>query len=74
MRRAISISLLDLATAGSGHAQQLGSDIPKSFKAVEASFDYDRRSVDIPMRDGVKLHAVIMIHLLKQYLVRGRKP
>lgn len=60
MRRAIATSLLALALAGSGHAQQLGSDIPKSFKAVDADFDYERRSVDIPMRDGVKLHAVIV--------------
>ena len=41
-------------------AQQLLSDIPETFVPVRDTFDYDRRAVDIPMRDGVKLHAVIL--------------
>src|ERR1700747_655813 len=40
-------------------AQQ--SDIPKTFAIPKASYDYDRREVAIPMRDGVKLHTVIVI-------------
>jgi putative CocE/NonD family hydrolase len=36
-------------------------DIPADFKPATASFQYDRRIVDIPMRDGVKLHTVITV-------------
>ncbi len=65
MRRALTLSLLAApllaaALAAGGHAQQLGSDIPKTFKPVDGAFDFERRSVDIPMRDGAKLHAVIV--------------
>ncbi|RZL70635.1 MAG: hypothetical protein EOP66_16070, partial [Sphingomonas sp.] len=34
-----------------------GGDIPAKFVPANASFDFDRREVDIPMRDGVTLHA-----------------
>src|SRR5215831_14048076 len=40
---------------------ELPSEIPAKFKPVTASFDYTRRKVMIPMRDGVKLHTVILI-------------
>jgi putative CocE/NonD family hydrolase len=40
---------------------QLPSETPATFQPVTASFDYVRRDVMIPMRDGVKLHAVIVI-------------
>ena len=36
-------------------------DIPKTFETPTAGYDYVRRVVMIPMRDGVKLHTVIMI-------------
>ncbi|MBE7209535.1 MAG: CocE/NonD family hydrolase, partial [Gluconacetobacter diazotrophicus] len=36
-------------------------DIPARFAAAEGSYDYDKRDVMIPMRDGVKLHAVIVV-------------
>src|SRR5271166_2889800 len=39
----------------------LPSEIPAKFKPVTDSFDYTRRSVMIPMRDGVKLHTVLLI-------------
>jgi len=39
----------------------LPSEIPDTFTQVTASFDYEKRDVMIPMRDGVKLHAVIVI-------------
>jgi putative CocE/NonD family hydrolase len=42
-------------------AQTLSSDIPPAFRPVTARFDYVRRVVDIPMRDGVKLHTVLII-------------
>jgi hypothetical protein len=40
---------------------QTGSDIPKSFQQPDAANDYIRREVMIPMRDGVKLHTVIVM-------------
>jgi uncharacterized protein len=37
------------------------SDIPAKFEPVTTSWDFDRRIAEIPMRDGVKLHTVIMV-------------
>src|SRR6266571_4331076 len=39
----------------------LPSETPAQFTPVTASFDYARREVMIPMRDGVKLHTVILV-------------
>jgi hypothetical protein len=39
---------------------QAGSDIPSSFAPPQAGYDYVKRDVMIPMRDGVKLHTVIV--------------
>jgi putative CocE/NonD family hydrolase len=39
----------------------LPSETPDRFDAKTNSFDYIRREVMIPMRDGVKLHTVILI-------------
>ena len=39
----------------------LPSETPPTFKPVTDSFDYDRRDVMIAMRDGVKLHTVILV-------------
>ena len=52
---------LVLLAAGPGAAQKLPADIPAKFVPVTTSFDYERRSVDIPMRDHVTLHAVILV-------------
>jgi putative CocE/NonD family hydrolase len=38
-----------------------GGDIPKSFNAPRAGFQYVRREAMIPMRDGVKLYTVLII-------------
>jgi putative CocE/NonD family hydrolase len=44
------------------HAQAtLPSETPAKFEPVTSSFDYGRRDVMIPMRDGVRLHTVILI-------------
>jgi hypothetical protein len=40
---------------------QTGSDIPANWQQPEGDFDYVKREVMIPMRDGVKLHTVILI-------------
>src|SRR6204780_1274297 len=37
------------------------SETPAKFEAVTSSFDYSRREVMIPMRDGVKLHTVVLV-------------
>src|SRR5229473_8171454 len=39
----------------------LPSETPAQFTPVTDSFDYARRDVMIPMRDGVKLHTVILV-------------
>jgi len=39
----------------------LPSETPASFQPVTDSFDYIRRDVMIPMRDGVRLHTVILV-------------
>jgi putative CocE/NonD family hydrolase len=38
-----------------------GGDIPERFAAPRAEFQYVRREVMIPMRDGVKLYAVLIL-------------
>ena len=42
-------------------ADPLPSEIPGKFAPVTTSFDYTRREVMIPMRDGIKLHTVVLI-------------
>jgi hypothetical protein len=37
------------------------SETPAKFEPVTSSFDYIRRDVMIPMRDGVKLHTVVLV-------------
>src|SRR6185437_10260820 len=39
----------------------LPSETPARFTPATATFDYERRDVMIPMRDGVKLHTVILV-------------
>src|ERR1019366_8226041 len=39
----------------------LPSEIPATFKPKNDSFDHTRREVMIPMRDGVKLHTVVLL-------------
>ncbi len=45
------------ASPGSG----LPSETPAKFKPTHVGFDYERREAMIPMRDGVKLHTVILV-------------
>jgi predicted acyl esterase len=40
---------------------QTGSDIPADWKQPQGDFDYTKRDIMIPIRDGVKLHTVIPI-------------
>jgi putative CocE/NonD family hydrolase len=50
-----------LAAGQSPQFAQLPGERPAQFNPVTASFDYERRVVMIPMRDGVKLHTVILV-------------
>ena len=61
--RGASFGLLAVFLAGTALAQPKGppSETPAVFKPVTRSFDYERRDVMIPMRDGVKLHTVVLI-------------
>jgi uncharacterized protein len=40
---------------------QTGTDIPATWQKPEAGNDYTKQEVMIPMRDGVKLHTVILV-------------
>jgi len=55
-----------IGVQGSGGQSQssptgLPSEMPARIEPVTSSFDYVRRVVMIPMRDGVRLHAVILV-------------
>ncbi len=56
--------LIGVQTSG-GQSQSspagLPSEMPARIEPVTESFDYTKRDVMIPMRDGVKLHAVILV-------------
>src|SRR5712671_1576414 len=52
-------NLLPLASAQT--PATLPSESPATFVPTNSGFDYDRREVMIAMRDGVKLHTVILI-------------
>jgi putative CocE/NonD family hydrolase len=39
----------------------LQSETPQKFEPTNYGFDYERREVMIPMRDGVRLHTVILV-------------
>jgi putative CocE/NonD family hydrolase len=40
---------------------ELPSETPSNFRPETSAFGYTRREVQIPMRDGVKLHTVILV-------------
>ena len=47
--------------SGSEPRRTAGSDIPKAFTPPADAYDYVKREAMIPMRDGVKLHTVIIV-------------
>src|SRR5437773_7465296 len=56
------VFLLTIASACSiSIAQTLPSETAKELKPTNDGFEYTRRDVMIPMRDGVKLHTVIIV-------------
>jgi len=62
---AILLAALGAATMGpilaAPQQSNAGSDIPKTFTVPIEGYDYVRREVMIPMRDGVKLFTVIVL-------------
>ncbi len=50
-----------LAAALGVLGQQTGGDIPAKFNPPLTGYDYVKREVMIPMRDGVRLHTVIVV-------------
>jgi uncharacterized protein len=60
---AVLCSLLPFAPAQSTSKSSatLPSESPAVFVPTNGGFDYDRREVMVPMRDGVKLHTVILV-------------
>src|ERR1700704_4642484 len=60
-RFALRLACLLAALAGSAAMAQGTNDIPKTFTAPVAGYDYVKREVMIPMRDGVRLYTVIVV-------------
>ena len=63
---AFALLLLALGRTPAADARQARypdypSETPAKFVPVTSSFDYDMREVMIPMRDGVKLHTLILL-------------
>jgi hypothetical protein len=54
-------AILAFGTAAFSQDKSPAGDIPKSFTPPTADLDFIKRDVMIPMRDGVKLHTVIVI-------------
>ena len=56
-----ALSLISASAAAQDMVFPKGGDIPATFVPVKDSFSYVKRDVMIAMRDGVKLHTVILI-------------
>ena len=55
------IAMAQASPSSSSQAPSLPSEMPQHLQPVTDSFDYIKRDVMIPMRDGVRLHTVIVI-------------
>lgn len=56
-----TVGLFAFAPVASAQTKNLPSETPQKFEPTNHGFDHVRRSVMIPMRDGVKLYTVILI-------------
>ena len=57
----IKLLVVVFVLTGSSYAQGLPNETPSKFEPTNYGFDYTRREAMIPMRDGVKLHTVILV-------------
>ena len=57
----VVIALTSASLPSFAQGKPIDSDIPASFNAPSADYDYVKRVEMVPMRDGVKLHTVIVI-------------
>jgi uncharacterized protein len=57
----LTLLLASFATVAITFGQNLPSETPSKFEPTNHGFDHVRRSVMIPMRDGVRLYTVILI-------------
>jgi hypothetical protein len=57
----VSVTLLIGSLFSAQQTAPLTPDIPKKFDAPKGAYDYVKRDVMIPMRDGVKLHTLIFV-------------
>src|SRR2546427_10060686 len=55
----VAVFLFVFASAAFG--QTLPNETPQKFEPTNDGFEFTRRDVMIPMRDGVKLHTVILV-------------
>jgi uncharacterized protein len=63
-QRALTLSLTIIAIlflTSRAYGQTLPNETPQKFEPTNYGFDYTRREVMIPMRDGVKLHTIILV-------------
>ena len=64
MKRELILAVLLALSLSSGafsQKQSLPSETPSKFESTDDGFDYIKRDVMIPMRDGVRLHTVILV-------------
>jgi hypothetical protein len=57
----LCLIIVMIVTIAPSSAQTLPSETPQQLKPTNYGFEYERREVMIPMRDGVKLHTVIIV-------------
>ena len=67
MATALALAASGAAPVPSAPISPMQPDIPAGFVVPSGDWDYTRREVMIPMRDGVKLYTVILVP-------RGAKP
>jgi putative CocE/NonD family hydrolase len=58
---ALGIAGIAVSSLAAQHTAPLTPDIPPRFEAPTTEYDYVKREVMLPMRDGVKLHTVIVV-------------
>ena len=58
---AFGVSVATMCAAQQPQYPDYPSETPEHFKPATTGWDYARREAMIPMRDGVKLHAVILV-------------